>query len=200
MTVLMMFHYSSFAQDTDPFSYNANIRPSVQAYEMTKYGNLTPSLYTGTFQYSLPLYTYNDPDFEIPVSLEYSFNGYRPSQPSGTVGLGWTLNCGGAITREIVGLPDEYDTTEGSTHIYGYYMFAVVGGAALTTTGEVTTAAGTMLMMNSVNNKNKGYYRGKRIGKNEKYGDSGRAIEKAKKQIEVLEKQKQGQQKKKEMS
>ena len=30
MTVLMMFHYSSFAQDTDPFSYNANIRPSDQ--------------------------------------------------------------------------------------------------------------------------------------------------------------------------
>lgn len=131
LVAILSISIHSSAQDTDPFSYNANIRPSAQAWEMTKYGNLTPSLYTGTFHYSLPIYTYKDPDFEIPVSLEYSFNGYRPSQPSGTVGLGWTLNCGGAITREIVGLPDEYDTTEGSTHIYGYYMFAVVGVSTL---------------------------------------------------------------------
>lgn len=69
----------SYAQDTDPFSYNANIRPSAQAFEMTKYGNLTPSLYTGTFQYSLPIYTYKDEDFEIPVSLDYSFNNLSKS-------------------------------------------------------------------------------------------------------------------------
>ena len=38
LLTVLLYHISS-AQDTDPFSYNANIRPSVQAYEMTKYGN-----------------------------------------------------------------------------------------------------------------------------------------------------------------
>lgn len=118
-----LFYHISSAQDTDPFSYNANIRPSAQAYEMTKYGSLTPSLYTGTFQYSLPIYTYKDEDFEIPVSLDYSFNGYRPSQPSGTVGLGWTLNCGGVITREVVGFPDEYLDNQ-LLLIRGFYQWA----------------------------------------------------------------------------
>ena len=36
---LLVFYYSAYALDTDPFSYNANIRPSAQAWEMTKYGN-----------------------------------------------------------------------------------------------------------------------------------------------------------------
>ena len=62
---------------------------------MTRYGNLTPSLYTGAMTFSLPLYTYEDPDFTI------------PAQHSGTVGYGWRLNAGGVITREVRGLPDE---------------------------------------------------------------------------------------------
>ena len=47
-------------------------------------------------------------------------------------------------------------------------------------------------MINSADNKSQGYNRGKVSGKNEKHGDSGRALEKANKQIEALEKQKQG--------
>ena len=31
---------------------------------------LTPSLYTGALTYSLPFYTYSDPDFNIPISKE----------------------------------------------------------------------------------------------------------------------------------
>ena len=70
--------------------------------------------------------------------------------------------------------------------------FAVVGGAALSATGKVSAATGSMLMINSADNKSQGYNRGKVSGKNEKHGDSGRALEKANKQIEALEKQKQG--------
>mgnify|MGYP003436167545 CR=1 FL=1 len=35
---------------------------------------LTPSLYTGAMRYSLPLYAYSDPDFNIPISLEYNYD------------------------------------------------------------------------------------------------------------------------------
>ena len=41
---------------------------------------------------SLPLYTYSDPDFNLPISLEYNYDGYKVARSAGTVGLGWALN------------------------------------------------------------------------------------------------------------
>ena len=52
----------AYAQDTDPFSYNANMIPSAESYNMAKYGNARPSLYTGAMSYSVPIYTYEDED------------------------------------------------------------------------------------------------------------------------------------------
>ena len=89
------------AQTFQPLSPYGNITPSVETFTMTRYGSLVPSLYTGAMTFSLPLMTYSDPDFTIPVTLEYSFDGYRPGQHSGSVGYGWYLDCGGVITREV---------------------------------------------------------------------------------------------------
>ncbi len=57
------------AQSLEPFNPYGIFSPSVEAWQMTRYGNLTPSLYTGAMTFSLPLYTYSDPDFTIPLSL-----------------------------------------------------------------------------------------------------------------------------------
>lgn len=107
------------AQSTEPFNFSADIAPSVESFKMTQFGSVAPSLYTGAMTYSLPLYTYQDEDFTIPISLEYSYDGYKPSQHSGTVGLGWALNCGGVITREVRGYPDEKQDMD--EDICGYY-------------------------------------------------------------------------------
>ena len=89
---------------------------------MTRHGDLSPSLYTGAMQWSLPLYTYKDCDFELPISLDYSYDGFRPGESTGGIGLGWTLNAGGVITREVRGLRDEYfQQDETSRTVYGYY-------------------------------------------------------------------------------
>lgn len=66
-----------------------------------------PSLYTGTVRADIPLYTYRDVDFEIPVALTYSSNGLLPNVQAGSSGLGWFLSAGGTITREVNGFPDE---------------------------------------------------------------------------------------------
>lgn len=97
-----------FAQESDPFSYAARIQPSAEAWQIARHGEISPDLHTGAMAWSLPLYTYKDEDFTIPISLDYRFDGCRPSQPAGTVGMGWNLNCGGVITRQVVGLPDDY--------------------------------------------------------------------------------------------
>lgn len=81
--------------------------PSVQASEMTKYGKQDVNLYTGELSLNIPIYTYRDDDFTIPVSLSYSYNGLKVNRQAGFVGLGWTLNFGGYITRQVRGIPDE---------------------------------------------------------------------------------------------
>ena len=80
---------------------------SPQASEMTRYGTHNVNLYTGRVSVNIPVGTYKDSDFEIPVSLNYNFNGFRPNEQASEAGLGWTVSCGGIITRETRGLPDE---------------------------------------------------------------------------------------------
>lgn len=83
------------------------VLPNTQTYDFIKHGTIGTSLYTGTVNYSIPVYTYKDKDFELPVSLDYASNGYKPNSRGGDVGVGWTLNVGGCITREVKGIPDE---------------------------------------------------------------------------------------------
>ncbi len=112
------------AQPVESFRASTNITPQVESFQIAKSGDLTPSLYTGAMTYSLPLYTYSDPDFTVPVSLEYNYDGYKVARSAGTVGLGWALNYGGVITREIRGLKDEYRqqvSSESAEIRYGYY-------------------------------------------------------------------------------
>ena len=65
------------------------------------------SLYTGGISLNVPIYTIQDADFTLPVSLTYTANGYMQNQSCSAVGYNWTLNAGSAITRKIVGSNEE---------------------------------------------------------------------------------------------
>ena len=119
------------AQSAEPFNVYSVFKPSAEAWQMTRQGGLTPSLYTGTMSWSLPLYVYEDPEFRIPLSLDYSFGGYRPSQRSGVAGYGWAVNCGGAITREVRGLPDEGVTVQNGLYYRPVKGWPETGAAGL---------------------------------------------------------------------
>lgn len=85
-----------------------------------RYGNTPVSLYTGSIDVSVPVYAYEDHEFNVPISLKYAFSGQKPNDPAGSVGLGWVLNAGGCITRQINHLPDEAMAT-GNDNVYGFY-------------------------------------------------------------------------------
>ena len=105
---LLMCEYYCYGQlDLSRQSNDVEI-PNTQTYDFIRYGsNVGASLYTGTVNASIPFYTYKDKDFEIPISFDYASNGFKPNQRAGDVGLGWTLNVGGCITREVKGIPDD---------------------------------------------------------------------------------------------
>ena len=65
------------------------------------------ALFTGRINYSIPLYTIDDPDFPLNITLRYSSTGFKPFSPSGNYGQGWTLSAGGCVRRSIYGLPDD---------------------------------------------------------------------------------------------
>lgn len=87
------------SQSVEPFSPYGIFSPSVESYQMTRCGNLLPSLYTGAMTFSLPLMTYSDPDFTIPVTLEYRFDGYKPCWTSGPAPTSLSLPDGQPSTR-----------------------------------------------------------------------------------------------------
>ncbi len=80
---------------------------SPQVSNMFRYGDVPTSLFTGRIDLSIPLYTLDDPDFPLQISLTYNSEGFKPTMSSGFVGYGWFLNAGGCITREVRGVPDE---------------------------------------------------------------------------------------------
>ncbi|MCQ2164250.1 MAG: DUF6443 domain-containing protein [Bacteroidales bacterium] len=151
LSAMLLQVTSMMAQSLEPFSpYGLNV-PGVEAWSMTRFGVVSPSLYNGAMTYSYPVFNYEDHDFSIPVSLEYSFEGYRPSQHSGSVGYGWHLNCGGVITREVRGLPDEGSPSSvflsGYKNIqqmnYSLYDYSVISSAST----DFSTAGGGELAL-----------------------------------------------------
>lgn len=103
--------------------------PDPQVWGMIKHGGLSPDLYTGTVRAEIPIYIYTDPDFEIPVSLSYASNGYMPNTQANFVGLGWSLDAGGCITRRVQGERDDCGNagftmnTMGDISLQGYYDY-----------------------------------------------------------------------------
>lgn len=83
-----------------------NLR-SPQTYEFMEYGKTPVAMFTGKVDINIPVYTYRDKDFVIPINLGYNSSGFIPNQREGIVGLNWFLNVGGAISRNVNGVPDD---------------------------------------------------------------------------------------------
>ena len=83
------------------------IPASADAAALGKYGNVPVSPYTGVPNISIPMYTIKSGDLSLPVSISYHSGGIKVEEAASSVGLGWTLNAGGAITRTIRGFADE---------------------------------------------------------------------------------------------
>ncbi len=101
------------------------IPPSPDASSFGTYANTPVSLFTGTPNISIPLIDIKEPDFDLPISLSYYAQGIKVEQLASSVGLGWSLNAGGVITRSVVGLPDDYSGqmySPNSTNVYSGYL------------------------------------------------------------------------------
>ncbi len=92
-------------QSTGPQLANIQ-RPSPNVQAMQKYGDIPVSAYTGVPNISIPLYTVSFRDITLPLSLIYHASGIKVAEEASQVGLGWVLNAGGTISRNILGDDD----------------------------------------------------------------------------------------------
>jgi len=89
--------------------FTAVIPPSPEASALAKMYNYPVSNSTGIPDISIPLYEVVSGQLRVPISITYHSSGRRVNDKTGPIGLGWTLNAGGMISRLIYGDPDDND-------------------------------------------------------------------------------------------
>lgn len=77
------------------------------AGSLGKYGDIPVSHHTGVPNISIPIYTVQEGPLSLPISLSYHSSGIKVDEVASWVGLGWSLNAGGMISRTVMGGPDE---------------------------------------------------------------------------------------------
>ncbi len=84
--------------------------PSPTAASLGTYDQVPVGMFTGTAQFSIPLYQLKSRNLILPISLDYSSNGVKVDKVASWVGMDWSLNAGGVTTRIIRDNADEIGT------------------------------------------------------------------------------------------
>lgn len=112
--------------------------PSANAATLKFYSEIPVSAFTGSAQISIPIYTINLNYTNFPIFLSYNASGFKPDVHPSWVGLGWNLNVGGIITREVKSYRDELYN---AGNVYGsrknglgfYYSYKILDNDAWNT-------------------------------------------------------------------
>lgn len=115
--VLYMLGNCTISVAQQNFSSSNNYIPSFEnspnVTQFNKYIDFSNiSLNTGSLTTSIPVYTINQGNITIPISIDYSGNGVKVEQESSNIGLGWSLNYGGIVSRQINGIIDDFISFE----------------------------------------------------------------------------------------
>ncbi len=113
--ILLFCTISLFAQNEQiesAASFSEVLPASPSAKSMTVSSDVGVDRSTGALNISIPLYTLSQNGFSIPISASYATNGIRVDQVASNIGLGWSLNAGGVISRTIIS-KDDFDYNQG---------------------------------------------------------------------------------------
>src|SRR5688572_22614956 len=72
---------------------------SPNAASVGKFGDTPVSYHTGVPEISVPIFTIQEGNLSVPISLNYHSNGVKVDDVASWVGLSWSLNAGGSISR-----------------------------------------------------------------------------------------------------
>lgn len=108
MTLLIVISNNhTIAQNPAPVYNVPNIippTPTAQAFQ--RYGEIPVDYSTGVPNIEIPLYTVTSRKLSVPLSLSYHASGIKVADMSNDIGLGWSLQGRGMITRTVIDRPD----------------------------------------------------------------------------------------------
>lgn len=96
--------------DPDEIFHSRVIPPAPSVSSLGRFGNVPVNLSTGAAAVSIPLGMVTIRNGSLPISLSYSSNGIKVDAIASWVGMEWSLNAGGIISRTVRGGPDENST------------------------------------------------------------------------------------------
>jgi YD repeat-containing protein len=85
------------------------VLPTPEAAALFKYTEYPVNFSTGLPSVSVPLYTVQSGSISVPITANYHSSGRKVYDETGAIGLGWTLDAGGMISRTMYGEPDDDD-------------------------------------------------------------------------------------------
>lgn len=111
MLLLLIFFQANYlkAQEIPQYTEVNVIPPSPNVASLNKFIDVPVSHYTGIPNISVPIYTIDLPQLQLPISLNYHAGGLRVEEHASWIGAGWSLSAGGSVSRTVRGLPDEAD-------------------------------------------------------------------------------------------
>ena len=92
------------------FKYEFQLPPSPNSASLGKYGEIPIDYYNGIPKINIPLYNLATRSLNLDLALSYHMSGIRVDEEASWVGLGWTLNASGVITRVIKNKDDDYNS------------------------------------------------------------------------------------------
>jgi len=108
--LIFTINFLAQAQEADQVWYNAiSIPPSPNAAALGKFEEIPVDKSTGIPNITIPILDLNEGGIDFSISLSYHAGGIRVQDEASWVGLGWSLNAGGVITRTMRGLPDDHN-------------------------------------------------------------------------------------------
>jgi hypothetical protein len=108
LPLFLLGYLFSMGQGDPPIPAPNVIPPPPNAAALGKFGEVPVGLFSGTIQQRIDIYNLQSRHLSVPVSIGYASNGVKVDQMDGKLGIDWTLNAGGVITRTVYGWPDEY--------------------------------------------------------------------------------------------
>lgn len=98
-----VFNVNCFGQEMPKI-----IPPSPEAANAFKFTEIPVSLYTGLPNIDIPLFEIESGGVTLPISISYHARGIQVAEIASRVGLGWTLNAGGMISKQVRDEDDDF--------------------------------------------------------------------------------------------
>jgi len=110
---LLLFSFYATSQNSNSNNFQKMVDflpPAPNASAIIKHADFALNKNTGSPSINIPLFEVKGKKISLGISIGYSSNGIKVDEIASRVGMGWSLNAGGVVTRTVRGNADEYTT------------------------------------------------------------------------------------------